>query len=55
MKAEVRIGESRQKEEAIEKTLCAEAEEIKPPSAQEFQQSPPYGTWNVIRGLKAAP
>jgi hypothetical protein len=29
MKAEVRIGESRQKEEATEKTVCAKAEERK--------------------------
>lgn len=29
MKAEVRIGESRQKEGAIEKTLCAKVEETK--------------------------
>ena len=54
MKAEVRIGESRQKEEAIEKRLCAKAEEIKASISTRVPAIAPL--WHLVcdMGLKGS-
>lgn len=52
MESEVRIGENRQKEEAIQESIYVKAEKLELPTTQEFWPSSLCGTWYVTWDLK---